>query len=136
MRGMFDALYGIPGGLPAIARDPARAFARTACSASADMRPDRVAGGQTGAASAAPSWNKIRGFTKKMWHAQSIRSLPHTVRAPYLPTTKVMETGNPVRSTHVDGAPKARRSALLIFGGSGGAHRIDDGRPRCALTHD
>jgi UDP-N-acetylglucosamine--N-acetylmuramyl-(pentapeptide) pyrophosphoryl-undecaprenol N-acetylglucosamine transferase len=66
------------------------------------------------------------GFTNKML-ARFVDKIFTSYRetASYLPSKRVLETGNPVRWQRLPDAPKGERFTLLIFGGSAGAHRIN-----------
>jgi len=66
------------------------------------------------------------GFTNKML-ARFVDKIFTSYRetASYLPSKKVLETGNPVRWQRLPDAPKSEKFTLLIFGGSAGAHRIN-----------
>ena len=66
------------------------------------------------------------GFTNKML-ARFVDKIFTSYRetASYLPSEKVLETGNPVRWQRLPDAPKDEKFTLLIFGGSAGAHRIN-----------
>lgn len=46
--------------------------------------------------------------------------------AAYFPTDRVAQTGNPVRPLRAEAAPTVSGFTLLVFGGSQGAHRINE----------
>lgn len=127
VRGMLDALYGIPAGLLQSLGIVKR------------FRPDCVlglGGYASGPLLLAAKLRGIRcaimeqnlqpGFTNKIL-ARFVDKIFTSYRdtASYLPRTKVLETGNPVRWQRLPDAPKGERFTLLIFGGSAGAHRIN-----------
>ena len=66
------------------------------------------------------------GFTNKML-ARFVDKIFTSYRetASYLPSKKVLETGNPVRWQRLPERHKDEKFTLLIFGGSAGAHRIN-----------
>src|SRR4029077_20735239 len=43
----------------------------------------------------------------------------------FLPRDRTVHTGNPVRAGLIQPRPARRRPGLLVFGGSGGAHRLN-----------
>ncbi len=127
VRGLLDALYGIPTGLLQSLGIVKR------------FRPDCIlglGGYASGPLLLAAKLRGIRcaimeqnlqpGFTNKMlarFVDRIFTSYPET--ASYLPSKKVLETGNPVRWQSLPDAPKGEKFTLLIFGGSAGAHRIN-----------
>lgn len=127
VRGLLDALYGIPAGL------------LQSCAIVKRFRPDCVLG--LGGYASGPlllaaklrgihcaimEQNLQPGFTTKML-ARFVDKIFTSYRetASYLPRIKVLETGNPVRWQRLPDAPKGEKFMLLIFGGSAGAHRIN-----------
>ena len=127
VRGVFDALYGIPAGLLQSLGIVKR------------FRPDCIlglGGYASGPLLLAAKLRGIRcaimeqnlqpGFTNKML-ARFVDKIFTSYRetASYLPGKKVLETGNPVRWQRLPDAPKGEKFTLLIFGGSAGAHRIN-----------
>jgi UDP-N-acetylglucosamine--N-acetylmuramyl-(pentapeptide) pyrophosphoryl-undecaprenol N-acetylglucosamine transferase len=127
VRGLLDALYGIPTGLLQSLGIVNR------------FRPDCIlglGGYASGPLLLAAKLRGIRcaimeqnlqpGFTNKML-ARFVDRIFTSYRetASYLPSKKVLETGNPVRWQRLPDAPKAEKFTLLIFGGSAGAHRIN-----------
>jgi UDP-N-acetylglucosamine--N-acetylmuramyl-(pentapeptide) pyrophosphoryl-undecaprenol N-acetylglucosamine transferase len=127
VRGLLDALYGIPAGLLQSLGIVKR------------FRPDCIlglGGYASGPLLLAAKLRGIRcaimeqnlqpGFTNKML-ARFVDKIFTSYRetASYLPSEKVLETGNPVRWQRLPDAPKGEKFTLLIFGGSAGAHRIN-----------
>src|SRR3990170_5498299 len=127
VRGLWDALYGVPAGLLQSLGIVKR------------FRPDCIlglggyasgplllAGKLRGIRCAIMEQNLQPGFTNKML-ARFVDKIFTSYRetASYLPRKKVLETGNPVRWQKLPDAPKGERFTLLIFGGSAGAHRIN-----------
>ena len=127
VRGLLDALYGIPAGLLQSLGIVKR------------FRPDCIlglGGYASGPLLLAAKLRGIRcaimeqnlqpGFTNKML-ARFVDKIFTSYRetASYLPSKKVLETGNPVRWQRLPDAPKGEKFTLLIFGGSAGAHRIN-----------
>src|SRR5688572_5353485 len=128
VRGLLDALYGIPAGLLQSLGIVKR------------FRPDCIlglGGYASGPLLLAAKLRGIRcaimeqnlqpGFTNKML-ARFVDRIFTSYRetASYLPSRKVLETGNPVRWQRLPDAPKAEKFTLLIFDGSAGAHRINE----------
>jgi UDP-N-acetylglucosamine--N-acetylmuramyl-(pentapeptide) pyrophosphoryl-undecaprenol N-acetylglucosamine transferase len=127
VRGLLDALYGIPAGLLQSLGIVKR------------FRPDCIlglGGYASGPLLLAAKLRGIRcaimeqnlqpGFTNKVL-ARFVDKIFTSYRetASYLPSEKVLETGNPVRWQRLPDAPKGEKFTLLIFGGSAGAHRIN-----------
>ena len=127
IRGLWDALYGIPVGLLQSLGIVKR------------FRPDCIlglGGYASGPLLVAAKLRSIRcaimeqnlqpGFTNKML-ARFVDKIFTSYRetASYLPAKKVLETGNPVRWHRLPDARKGEKFTLLIFGGSAGAHRIN-----------
>ena len=127
VRGLWDALYGVPAGLLQSLGIVKR------------FRPDCIlglggyasgplllAGKLRGIRCAIMEQNLQPGFTNKML-ARFVDKIftSYGQTAAYLPREKVLETGNPVRWQRLPDAPKGERFTLLIFGGSAGAHRIN-----------
>ena len=125
VRGLLDAVYGIPAGLlqsSGIVKVSTRLH-----SASAAMHPDRCCWLRSCGASAALSWNKTfnRALPIRCWHALSIRFLLHTARLP--PTCQAKRCWRQEIQCVGRGCRmrKDEKFTLLIFGGSAGAHRIN-----------
>ena len=127
VRGLLDAVYGIPAGLLQSLGIVKR------------FRPDCIlglGGYASGPLLLAAKLRGIRcaimeqnlqpGFTNKML-ARFVDKIFTSYRetASYLPSKNVLETGNPVRWQRLPDAPKDEKFTLLIFGGSAGAHRIN-----------
>jgi UDP-N-acetylglucosamine--N-acetylmuramyl-(pentapeptide) pyrophosphoryl-undecaprenol N-acetylglucosamine transferase len=127
VRGLWDALYGVPAGLLQSLGIVNR------------FRPDCIlglGGYASGPLLLAAKLRGIRcaimeqnlqpGFTNKML-ARFVDKIFTSYResALYLPSKKVLETGNPVRWQRLPDAPKGEKFTVLIFGGSAGAHRIN-----------
>jgi UDP-N-acetylglucosamine--N-acetylmuramyl-(pentapeptide) pyrophosphoryl-undecaprenol N-acetylglucosamine transferase len=126
-RGVWDALYGIPAGvlqsLGVVKRFRPDCIVGLGGSASG---PLLVAGKLRGIRCAIMEQNLQPGFTNKML-ARFVDKIFTSYResASYLPSEKVLETGNPVRWQRLPDAPKGDKFTLLIFGGSAGAHRVN-----------
>jgi UDP-N-acetylglucosamine--N-acetylmuramyl-(pentapeptide) pyrophosphoryl-undecaprenol N-acetylglucosamine transferase len=127
LRGYWDALYRIPAGLV-----QSLAIVRR-------FRPDCIiglGGYASGPLLLAGKFRRIRcaimeqnlqpGFTNKML-ARFVDKIFTSYRetASYLPSQKVLETGNPVRWQTLPDVHKSEKFTLLAFGGSAGAHRIN-----------
>jgi UDP-N-acetylglucosamine--N-acetylmuramyl-(pentapeptide) pyrophosphoryl-undecaprenol N-acetylglucosamine transferase len=127
VRGLFEALYGIPAGLLQSLGIVKR------------FRPDCILGlggyasgplllvaQLRGIRCAIMEQNLQPGFTNKML-ARFVDKIFTSYRetAYYLPGKKVQETGNPVRWQRLPDVLKGEKFTLLIFGGSAGAHRIN-----------
>jgi UDP-N-acetylglucosamine--N-acetylmuramyl-(pentapeptide) pyrophosphoryl-undecaprenol N-acetylglucosamine transferase len=127
MRGLLDALYGVPAGLLrslAILRG---------------FRPDCViglGGYASGPVLLAAKLKRIHcaimeqnlrpGFTNKLlarWVDRVFTAYRES--AEYFPGARVQETGNPVRWTAVPQVKRSDKFTLLVFGGSAGARRIN-----------
>jgi len=127
VRGLLDALYGIPAGLWCSLRIIRK------------FRPDFViglGGYASGPFLIASRLKHIRcaimeqnlrpGFTNKVlgrWVDRIFTSYRES--SSYFPRSKVVETGNPVRWRTLPACAKADNFTVLIFGGSGGAHRVN-----------
>ncbi len=127
LRGLLDALYGIPIGFLRSLRIIRK------------FRPECViglGGYASGPFLIASKWKGIRcaileqnlrpGFTNKLlarWVDRIFTSYRDS--AAYFPPSKVLETGNPVRWRTLPERERADKLTLLIFGGSAGAHRIN-----------
>jgi UDP-N-acetylglucosamine--N-acetylmuramyl-(pentapeptide) pyrophosphoryl-undecaprenol N-acetylglucosamine transferase len=127
VRGLLDALYGIPASLWRSLRI-IRIF-----------RPDFViglGGYASGPFLAVARLKRLRcaimeqnlrpGFTNKAlgrWMNRVFTS--YSDSAAYFPRSKVLETGNPVRWSRLPQCKRTGRFTLLIFGGSAGAHRLN-----------
>jgi UDP-N-acetylglucosamine--N-acetylmuramyl-(pentapeptide) pyrophosphoryl-undecaprenol N-acetylglucosamine transferase len=126
-RGVCDALYGIPAGvlqsLGVVKRFRPDCIVGLGGYASG---PLLVAGKLRGIRCAIMEQNLRPGFTNKML-ARFVDKIFTSYResASYLPSEKVLETGNPVRWQRLPDAPKGDKFTLLIFGGSAGAHRVN-----------
>jgi UDP-N-acetylglucosamine--N-acetylmuramyl-(pentapeptide) pyrophosphoryl-undecaprenol N-acetylglucosamine transferase len=127
VRGLLDAVYGIPAGLLQSLGIVKR------------FRPDCIlglGGYASGPLLLAAKLRGIRcaimeqnlqpGFTNKML-ARFVDKIFTSYRetASYLPSKNILETGNPVRWQRLPDAPRDEKFTLLIFGGSAGAHRIN-----------
>ncbi len=127
LRGMFDALYGVPASLLR-----SRAIIRR-------FRPDCVVGlggYASGPLLAAARLARIRcaimeqnlrpGFTNRVL-ARWVDRVFTTYRdsADYFPRARVVETGNPVRWQKLPAVERRKKFSLLVFGGSAGARRIN-----------
>src|ERR687897_1519732 len=127
VRGLLDALYGIPAGLLQSLGIVKR------------FRPDCVlglGGYASGPLLLAAKLRGIRcaimeqnlqpGFTNKML-ARLVDKIFTSYRetASYLPSQKVLETGNPVRWQTLPDLHKGEKFTLLAFGGSAGARHIN-----------
>lgn len=147
-RGIFDALYGVPAALwrsLAILRE---------------FRPDCVIG--LGGYASGPvllaaklirkrcaimEQNLRPGFTNKLlarWVDRVFTA--YSESANFFPGARLLETGNPVRWSEMPKVERSAKFSLLIFGGSGGARRInyaaldalkllDDLKNDIAVTH-
>ena len=127
MRGLLDALYGVPAGL-------CRSLAILR-----GFRPDCViglGGYASGPVLLAAKLKRVRcvimeqnlrpGFTNKMlarWVDQVFTAYRES--EVYFAGARVLETGNPVRWTQVPQVKRSEKFSLLIFGGSAGARRIN-----------
>jgi UDP-N-acetylglucosamine--N-acetylmuramyl-(pentapeptide) pyrophosphoryl-undecaprenol N-acetylglucosamine transferase len=126
-RGYWDALVGVPAGLVQSLGIVKR------------FRPDCIvglggyasgplllAGKLRGIRCAIMEQNLQPGFTNKML-ARFVDKIFTSYRqsASYLPSEKVLETGNPVRWQTLPNVHKAEKFTLFAFGGSAGAHRIN-----------
>jgi len=127
LRGLVDALYGIPAGLLCSLR------------ILGNFRPDCViglGGYASGPFLIASRLKRIRcaimeqnlqpGFTNKLlarWVDRIFTSYRDSTA--YFPAAKVVETGNPVRWRTLPECHRDDRFTLLIFGGSAGAHRVN-----------
>jgi UDP-N-acetylglucosamine--N-acetylmuramyl-(pentapeptide) pyrophosphoryl-undecaprenol N-acetylglucosamine transferase len=127
VRGLWDALYGIPAGLlqslGILKRFRPDCILGLGGYASG---PLLVAAKLRGIRCAIMEQNLQPGFTNKIL-ARFVDKIFTSYRetASYLPAQKVLETGTPVRWHRLPNAPKGEKFTLLIFGGSAGAHRIN-----------
>jgi UDP-N-acetylglucosamine--N-acetylmuramyl-(pentapeptide) pyrophosphoryl-undecaprenol N-acetylglucosamine transferase len=148
LRGVFDALYGVPASLLR-----SRAIIRR-------FRPDCIiglGGYASGPLLAAGRLARIRcaimeqnlrpGFTNRVlarWVDRVFTA--YSDSAKYFPRAPVLETGNPVRWQKLPAVERRVKFSLLVFGGSGGARRINfavvaaleqltDLEPELAVTH-
>ena len=127
VRGMLDALYGVPASL-------LRSFGIIR-----RFRPDFIiglggyasgplllAGKLSGIRCAIMEQNLRPGFTNKVL-ARFVDRIFTSYResARYFPGAKLSETGNPVRWRKLPEVKRSAKFTLLIFGGSAGAHRIN-----------
>lgn len=126
-RGFLDALYGVPAGL------------LRSLSIIGKFRPDCViglGGYASGPFLLAAKLKRIRcaimeqnlrpGFTNKFlarWMDRVFTA--YSQSASYFPGARVVETGNPVRWRALPQVHRGEKFALLIFGGSAGARRIN-----------
>jgi UDP-N-acetylglucosamine--N-acetylmuramyl-(pentapeptide) pyrophosphoryl-undecaprenol N-acetylglucosamine transferase len=127
LSGLLDALYGIPAGL------------WRSLGIIRKFRPDLViglGGYASGPCLAAAKLKRLRcaimeqnlrpGFTNKAlarWVDRVFTSYADS--AAYFRRTTVLETGNPVRWSRLPECERTGKFALLIFGGSAGAHRLN-----------
>lgn len=127
LRGMFDALYGVPASLLR-----SRAIIRR-------FRPDCIVGlggYASGPLLAAGRLARIRcaimeqnlrpGFTNRIlarWVDRVFTAYRESAK--YFPRARVVETGNPVRWQKLPAVERRAKFSLLIFGGSAGARRIN-----------
>jgi len=127
VRGVIDALYGVPAGL------------LRSLSILRRFRPDCViglGGYASGPVLLAAKLKRIHcaimeqnlrpGFTNKLlarWVDRVFTAYGES--ANYFPSARVLETGNPVRWTAVPQVKRSDKFTLLIFGGSAGARRIN-----------
>ena len=127
MRGLLDALWGIPAGLLRSLRI-IRSF-----------RPDFIiglggyasgplllAGKCRGLRCAIMEQNLRPGFTNRFL-ARFVDRVFTSYResAPHFSSGHVLETGNPVRWRQLPEVKRGDKFVLLVFGGSAGAHRIN-----------
>lgn len=127
VRGLLDALYGIPAGFVRSLRIIRK------------FRPECViglGGYASGPFLLASKWKGIRcaimeqnlrpGFTNKLL-ARGVDRIFTSYRdsAAYFPRSKVLETGNPVRWRNLPECATGDKFTLLVFGGSAGAHRVN-----------
>lgn len=127
VRGLLDALYGVPAGLLR-----SLAILRR-------FRPDCViglGGYASGPVLLAAKLIRIRcaimeqnlrpGFTNKLlarWVDRVFTAYGESAK--FFPGARVQETGNPVRWTVVPQVRRREKFTLLVFGGSAGARRIN-----------
>ena len=127
LRGVFDALYGVPASLLR-----SRAIIRR-------FRPDCIVGlggyasgplllaGRLARIRCAIMEQNLRpGFTNKLlarWVDRVFTAYRESVN--YFPRARVVETGNPVRWQKLPEVAKRAKFSLLVFGGSAGARRIN-----------
>jgi UDP-N-acetylglucosamine--N-acetylmuramyl-(pentapeptide) pyrophosphoryl-undecaprenol N-acetylglucosamine transferase len=127
LRGLLDAAWGVPAGL---IRSLAIIW---------NFRPDLIiglggyasgpvllAGRLRGLPCAIMEQNLRPGFTNKLL-ARLVDRVFTSYResGAYFPGGKVLVMGNPVRWRKLPAAKRSEKFVLLIFGGSGGAHRIN-----------
>jgi UDP-N-acetylglucosamine--N-acetylmuramyl-(pentapeptide) pyrophosphoryl-undecaprenol N-acetylglucosamine transferase len=127
LRGIFDALYGVPASLV------------TSLKIIRQFHPDCViglGGYASGPLLLAAKLKNVRcaimeqnlrpGFTNKLlarWVDCIFTAYPES--ADYLPGARVVESGNPVRWRELPKISRGDEFALLVFGGSAGARRIN-----------
>jgi UDP-N-acetylglucosamine--N-acetylmuramyl-(pentapeptide) pyrophosphoryl-undecaprenol N-acetylglucosamine transferase len=127
LRGMFDALYGVPAALlrslGIIRRFRPHLILGLGGYASG---PLLLAGKLKGVRCAIMEQNLRPGFTNKIL-ARFVDRVFTSYResVAYFPSGKLLETGNPIRWRKLPEAERSERFTLLIFGGSAGAHRIN-----------
>jgi len=127
LRGYLDALYGVPAGLlqslAIVKRFGPDCIVGLGGYASG---PLLLAGKLRGIRCAIMEQNLQPGFTNKMLARVVDRIFTsYSESASYLPSAKVLETGNPVRWKTLPEVKKAGKFTLFAFGGSAGAHRIN-----------
>lgn len=127
LRGLLDALYGVPAGL------------LRSLHIIRKFRPDFIiglggyasgpfllAGKLRGVRCAILEQNLRPGFTNKMLARLMDRVFTsYRESEGYFSGGKLLETGNPVRWRELPKVAKSAKFTLLIFGGSAGAHRIN-----------
>src|SRR5262249_45206714 len=127
VRGMFDALYGVPAALlrsvGIIRRFRPHLILGLGGYASG---PLLLAGKVKSIRCAIMEQNLRPRFTNKNF-ARFVDRVFTSYResAAYFPRAKILETGNPIRWRKLPDAKKNEKFTLLIFGGSAGAHRIN-----------
>ena len=127
VRGMVDALYGVPAGLlrslAIIRKFRPHLIIGLGGYASG---PLLLAGKLKGIRCAIMEQNLRPGFTNKIL-AQFVERIFTSYRESvrYFPGGKLLETGNPIRWRKLPEVQKSEKFTLLIFGGSAGAHRIN-----------
>src|SRR4029077_3467269 len=127
LRGMFDALYGVPAALlrslGIIRRFRPHLILGSGGYASG---PLLLAGKLKGVRCAIMEQNLRPGFTNKIL-ARFVDRVFTSYResVAYLPGGKLLETGNPIRWRQLPEAERSEKFTLLIFCGSAGAHRIN-----------
>jgi UDP-N-acetylglucosamine--N-acetylmuramyl-(pentapeptide) pyrophosphoryl-undecaprenol N-acetylglucosamine transferase len=131
MRGLVEALYGIPlsllRSLGIISRFRPECVIGLGGYASG---PLVVAAKIKGLCCAVMEQNLRPGFTNRMlgWVVDRIFTT-YGESVSYFPPAKVIATGNPVRWQTLPQVMKSEKFTLFVFGGSAGAHRIN----LCAL---
>ena len=148
LRGVLDAFYGVPASV-------LRSFKIIG-----EFRPDCIiglggyasgplllAGKLKGIRAAIMEQNLQPGFTNKMLARLVDRVFTaYADSEKYFSGARVMETGNPVRWRELPKVPRGEKFSLFIFGGSGGARRINyavvdalkllgDLEPEIVITH-
>jgi len=127
MRGLLDALYGVPASV-------VRSLAVIK-----KFRPDCVIGlggyasgpvllaAKLGGIRCAIMEQNLRpGFTNKILSRMVNRVFTSYGKSvEYFPRARVIETGNPVRWQKLPEVPRRDKFSLLVFGGSAGARRIN-----------
>jgi UDP-N-acetylglucosamine--N-acetylmuramyl-(pentapeptide) pyrophosphoryl-undecaprenol N-acetylglucosamine transferase len=127
LRGVLDALYGVPVSV-------LRSFKIIG-----EFRPDCIiglggyasgplllAGKLKGIRAAIMEQNLQPGFTNKILARLVDRVFTaYADSEKYFSGARVMETGNPVRWRELPKVPRGEKFSLFIFGGSGGARRIN-----------
>ena len=127
VRGIVDALYGIPAGLLrslAIIRS-FRPHLIIGLGGYASG-PLLLAAKLKGIRCAIMEQNLRPGFTNKLT-ARFVDRIFTSYResVQYFPKAKVVETGNPIRWKKLPEIDRSGKFTLLVFGGSAGAHRIN-----------
>lgn len=127
LRGVLDALYGVP------------ASVLRSLKIIGEFRPDCIiglggyasgplllAGKLTGVRAAIMEQNLRPGFTNKILARLVDRVFTaYADSEKYFPGARVIETGNPVRWRELPNVTRNEKFSLFIFGGSGGARRIN-----------
>ncbi len=127
LRGVIDALYGVPASLLALVEDHPRFSPRLHhWSGRLRFRP--------GAARGKAGGHSLRDHGTESTpriHQQAARALRRSRlyrlsrERGFFPGARVVETGNPVRWPKLPEIQKRDKFSLLIFGGSAGARRIN-----------
>jgi UDP-N-acetylglucosamine--N-acetylmuramyl-(pentapeptide) pyrophosphoryl-undecaprenol N-acetylglucosamine transferase len=127
IRGMLDALYGVPASLLrsfGIIREFHPSFIIGLGGYASG--PVLLAGKLKGIRCAIMEQNLRPGFTNKIlarWVDRVFTT--YTESASHFPGARVVETGNPVRWQKLPEVEKRNKFTLFVFGGSGGARRIN-----------
>lgn len=127
MRGLSEALYGIPVSLSrslgVIGRFPPDCIIGLGGYASG---PLLLAGKTKGIRCAIMEQNLRPGFTNRIlgWIVDRVFTA-YDESARYFPRDKVVAAGNPVRWQTLPEVRKGEKFTLFVFGGSAGAHRVN-----------